>query len=500
MKISSPLQYISRRSGCCKTMPVVLMGLLFSTGMKSLYAQSVSLFDAIQMAQRESFLGRAILNNYRSTQWMHTAVRASLYPQLSFSADVPGYNSSIKPIVQPSGNILYQPVNQGYSNASLSLQQVIPLTGGTMFMQSALSRFDVFGSNPRTTWQSSPYVIGFRQPVFRANALKFYYNQESLQHTINQKKFVEDMEDLALTITQKYFECYLAKLQLKNAEYDVQINDSLFVISKGRFEVGKIAENDVLQSELNLLNARNSAEQSRLQLQNAEKELRLLLGLSESASLTLQPPLAAPAFLVDVNTAIHEAINNRSEITALYINELTTRRNLKLAAEKRRPTIDFNFTYGNTNTAPELSGVYKNLLSQNSISFGISSPLFGFGKSHAEYQSARYAYDAQQERIQYERRKFEIDISNKVQQFLQLRTSLLISAKADTIAQKRYEVAKDRYMVGKIDITNFSLAQKEKNESLIAYIRTLENFWTSYYQLRRFTLYDFEKGVKIMYQ
>ena len=55
-------------------------------------------------------------------------------------------------------------------------------------------------------------------------------------------------------------------------------------------------------------------------------------------------------------------------------------------------------------------------------------------------------------------------------------------------------MAKNRYLIGKIDITNLNIAQNEKDLARLDYINTLRDFWLAYYRLRRITLYDFEKG------
>ena len=59
------------------------------------------------------------------------------------------------------------------------------------------------------------------------------------------------------------------------------------------------------------------------------------------------------------------------------------------------------------------------------------------------------------------------------------------------MAVKRFEVAKNRYIVGKIGIDNLYLAQNERDGALRGYIEALRGYWNSYYQLRRLTLYDF---------
>ena len=68
---------------------------------------------------------------------------------------------------------------------------------------------------------------------------------------------------------------------------------------------------------------------------------------------------------------------------------------------------------------------------------------------------------------------------------------MLISAKADTVAAKRFEVAKNRYVIGKIAISDLYIAQNEKDAAVLSYVQALRGYWTAYYHLRRVTLYDF---------
>jgi outer membrane protein TolC len=91
----------------------------------------------------------------------------------------------------------------------------------------------------------------------------------------------------------------------------------------------------------------------------------------------------------------------------------------------------------------------------------------------------------------------DIEVFNQVMQLRQLQASLEISAKADTIAQRRYEMAKNRYLIGKITITDLTIAQQEKDEALINYLQTLQQYWVSWYSLRKATLFDFLNGKKV---
>lgn len=77
------------------------------------------------------------------------------------------------------------------------------------------------------------------------------------------------------------------------------------------------------------------------------------------------------------------------------------------------------------------------------------------------------------------------------------RRQLQISAKADTVAQKRYEVAYNRFLLGRIGIDVRILAQSDKDQALSAYTQALRGYWLAYYRLRRLTLYDFATNAPI---
>ena len=61
----------------------------------------------------------------------------------------------------------------------------------------------------------------------------------------------------------------------------------------------------------------------------------------------------------------------------------------------------------------------------------------------------------------------EDEVHAQVMSLKLLQFQVGISAKADTMAQRRFEVSKDRYLIGKIDVTNLFLAQNEKDSAKI---------------------------------
>jgi len=70
----------------------------------------------------------------------------------------------------------------------------------------------------------------------------------------------------------------------------------------------------------------------------------------------------------------------------------------------------------------------------------------------------------------------------------------LLVAKADSVAAKRFEVAYNRYVIGRITIDNLYIAQAEKDQAVLQYVQGLRGYWAAVYRLRRTTLFDFVAG------
>ena len=75
--------------------------------------------------------------------------------------------------------------------------------------------------------------------------------------------------------------------------------------------------------------------------------------------------------------------------------------------------------------------------------------------------------------------------------------NVAISAKADTVAAKQFEVARNRYIVSKISNTDLYTAQDQKDQAVLAKVQALRAYWTAYYHLRRVTLYDFALNAEL---
>jgi outer membrane protein TolC len=306
------------------------------------------------------------------------------------------------------------------------------------------------------------------------------------------------LEDIAVSTAGKYFDVYIAEMTLKNAEINLQITDSVYTISEGRYRVGKIAENDLLQTELAFLNAQAQLQSAEIGLQKAKLELAISLGLPNHEQIAVLSPDELPIVPIDQEVALTEARNNRSDLLDFKVRGLQAESALAQAKANSRFNANINATFGLNQSGASVADAYRNLLDQQTASIGIGIPILQWGRGKARIESAEVARDRVSEQIKLDQRRLERDVRFQVMDFLQVQKQLIIAAKADTIGQRRFEVAKNRYLIGKIDITNLQIAQAEKDNARTNYIQALKRYWVTYFQLRRATLYDFVRKEKLI--
>jgi outer membrane protein TolC len=137
---------------------------------------------------------------------------------------------------------------------------------------------------------------------------------------------------------------------------------------------------------------------------------------------------------------------------------------------------------------------YQNLMDQQQLSLSFEVPIYQWGRGSFAVEAVLADQRRILKNIEIYQKNFELEIAYQVKRLKLLEQHVMISAKADTIAQRRFDVSKDRYLIGKIDVTNLFIAQNEKDSARRNRIQTLLDYWAAYYRLRRLTLFDFEAG------
>src|SRR5690554_689062 len=101
----------------------------------------------------------------------------------------------------------------------------------------------------------------------------------------------------------KFHQLALAQNSWQSAAYNYASADTLFQYAEGRYEIGTITENEMLQLEINFLTEQTNMMNARIEMDNIILDLRSFLGISDNIEIEVQVSDDLPVFIVPVHEA-----------------------------------------------------------------------------------------------------------------------------------------------------------------------------------------------------
>lgn len=459
----------------------------------------LSLVDVIELAKKQSPSAKIADTRKEQQFWFNQRYKANYNPQLYLSGEIPGYDRSYIENRQDNGEIEYQPREQLTSNLGLSLFQPITATGGRISVNSNLFQFRNLDSDFQR-YNSTLFNIGYSQPLFGFNELKWDRKTEPLRYEESKRTYVEEMEAISRTATDLYFDYLTAQVELQIAEFNLANNDTIYNIEQGRYNIGTASRDEILQVELQLLRSRQGVTQANLDMKTSKQDLVSFIGLNLGPNnvLELIQPQELPSFEISLDKALLYASENRADYINFERRRLEAERDVSEAKSQRFQT-DLTASFGLNKAGSTLNDAYTDPNNQQRVNVRIGVPIIDWGRSKSRLKIALAEQKLEQYLLAQEIQNFEQEIITLVSTFEVLRLQVEITKKSDEVAQERYDVAQNRYLIGKTKITDLNIALKEKDEAKGSYIRALRAFWNAYFDLRRLTLYDFLND-ELLYQ
>ena len=471
----------------------ILLGVLITFSFSAFPQRQLSLNDVVSSAKAQSVAAKRAETMKKINDLRFKIYKSSLLPQLAIEGTFPRFTRAVRGITQEDGSVKFKQLDQNRMDVELSLSQSLPWTGGSVYVSSSLDRFDDFNVN-EFTYGGDPVSVGFMQSLFSFNPLKWDKRIEPMLYEESKREFVEELERISSEASGYFFDLLTAQISLDIAKLNVNSNDTIYKIAQGRYQLGKIPENELLQLELNLMNSRQAVARAELDYETTRLILRSFLGLNPNEDIQLTTPTNIPEFYVDGRIALTMAWENRSEAVAFDRKIAEAEREVERDVKDGGLNVDIFGRVGLTNQGQNVSDLYVNPVDQAVATIGFNIPIMDWGKQKSNRAMSELNYQLVAYEVQTDTTNFSQEVFTQVKTFDMLRGQVEIAAKADEISQKRYEISKNRYMIGKISITDLSLALTEKDKAKQDYLSALGSFWQAYYQLRSLTLYDFEKG------
>lgn len=456
----------------------------------------LTLDEAIMLARVQSVDAAVALNELKTAYWEYRTYRAELLPEVNFTATLPSYHKGYNSYQQNDGSYTYVRNNYMQMNGQLSIDQNIWFTGGTLSLNTSLDFLRQMDGSSGNRFMSVPLALTLNQPVFGVNQTKWDRRIEPVRYAEAKAAFLSATEEVTMTTINYFFNLLLARENVAIARQNLENAEKLYEVAKAKRRMGQISENDVLQLQLNVLDARSSLTSNESALKSHMFTLRSFLALGENEELVPEVPDSVPEVRLEYADVLSKALANNSFAQNIRRRQLEADYEVAKAKGNMREITLFA-QVGFTGTDRRFDTAYRRLKDNQVVEIGFKIPILDWGKRRGQVKVAQSNREVTESKLRQESMNFNQNLFVLVEQFNNQQTQLHLADEADKIARKRYHTNVETFLVGKISTLDLNDSQSQKDEARRKHINELFYYWYYYYQLRSLTLWDFAAGTGI---
>lgn len=470
--------------------------------------ETLSLQEAIFLARQNSVDAAVALNKLKTAYWQYRSYRADLLPEVNLRATLPNFNKTYSAYQQNDGSFTYLRNSYLNVNGEISIDQNIWLTGGTLSLTTSLDYLHQIGNSGAVfngkgsindNFMTIPFALTLTQPIFGVNSTKWKRRIEPVQYEEAKADYITATEKVTMIAINYFFNLLLAKENVGIARQNLENAEKLFEVAKAKREMGQISKNDLLQMELNVLEARSTLTENESTMKSAMFQLQSFLALEDTTSFELVIPEIPADISINYNNVLEKAHRHNSFAQNIRRRQLEADYEVAQAKGNLRQ-INLFAKFGFTGTDHVLADSYRALKDNQVVQVGVTIPLIDWGKRRGKVRVAESNREVTRGQLRKEEMEFDQNIFILVEQFNNQKQQLQIATRADEIAHRRYETNVETYMIGKLSTLDLNDSQATKDEARRKQISELFYYWHYYYQIRSLTLWDWEKDAPISFK
>lgn len=286
---------------------------------------------------------------------------------------------------------------------------------------------------------------------------------------------LEEVRQGIITRTKTAYYQVLRALRLKEvADETVGSAEEHLRIARASFDAGTVARFDVLRSEVELADSRQSqlAADNGVELANAA--FNNVLGRDMGTPVSLQPVEVGEMKVPDSDASLQTALRERPEILATERAVWIAKENVKLQQAGREPAVNLSASY-HRQTTTGFSSDY-----QWSAALALSVPVFDRGLAKARVREAREQVAEDASLLEEIKQNIALEVRRSVLNVREAKQRIETAAKAVEAAEESMRIADLRYQEGvgtQLEVTDARLAL---NRARTNHTHALYDYLSSY--------------------
>jgi len=339
--------------------------------------------------------------------------------------------------------------------------------------------------------------LAFQQPLFTPNVLirEIKHKEIRLERTRNEG--IRRMMNILYNISRSFFNLEKRIWLLSIDSSNVALRKENYRIGQERFEKNEIDEMEFIQLEVDYTKSKNSFIVERGDLQRSKNSFKQLIGMELTDEFEIQVGKIFMPLTIDMEEALSQALRNRPEIKnklldielhKLHIEEVDSRNEFKAR---------FYSAFGFEKANSSWKGVFENFDKTRNVSFHFSVPIWDWGKNKAEVKAVEFSFEQLQLELDNIKRTIRRQVQSVYRELESAENRVKTLSRSQDLAAKSYRLSLQKFEEGELSAQEIDLSLKRLIDVKKAFVEAFIDYKTALANLKRLTLYDFEKNSPI---
>jgi outer membrane protein len=492
-----------------KKTSALLLASAFSAIISAQQIYNLDLESSISLAKEKSKTMLTLKQSLQKAAYDLKAATSSFKTHVALDLVVPRYTETIRQWEDSTG-ISFYPVRQNLINGTLQINQPLPSDGSLYIRSNVQNTADYYDKNRVAQISSS---IGLNQPIeafFGYNTRALGLKQAKLNYDLSLKQLKRSELQLIYDISYAFFTLLQYHELMNIAQSTLDKQKEAYEIAQNKFKAGLIREVEALQMEVDLGDAMNKLDIAKLDYLSQTSLFKENLGIELNDSIIVKGELEYKSVTIDPEKAVRMALENRPELKAdeiqIELSQMEIKRRKALGRINGDIAVNYNFQGANKSdlTIPmgtALNNTWDNL-QQRPGNFGvgltINIPIIDWGENRARVHSSQATLNQNQIQLAGDKIAIERDVRTAVDRLQSNLRRLQLLEKNVVIAEKSFEISRQRYSDGDIDSQAMALERERLNSAYLTRLTAFINYKLYLADIMRKTFFDFEKNVSLL--
>lgn len=311
-------------------------------------------------------------------------------------------------------------------------------------------------------------------PIFTGGKLKGTIKQAKANYQYNQVGVQRTYNEMRSTVTDGYFTMLQAdNMQKLSAESVARLEDHLKNV-QAQYDVGVVAKVDVLRSQVELANAKQTLIQAENSYQVAEANMNKIVGLPMDTNLKLDNLLVYNAYDQNMDDCLAYAAEHRPELMQAQYNVDAAKGALMVARSGHMPQVAANASqsWSDTNWPGDEKGNWG-------VGVNVSMNVFDTGVTLSKIHGAEADLKKAEETYRNTVDSVNLDVRSNYLGLREAEKRIGTTKLAVEQADEDYRIAQLRYMSGVGTNTDVLDAQVALTQAKTNYTKALYDYNTS---------------------